>query len=406
MSVKKKGIAAKQAAAFLRTTTTLQKKRALEAIAHELELRREDILFANEKDLSQKGLSEAMRDRLNLQGRLADVIADLRQVIALPDPVGEVLEERLLPTGLHLLKKRVPIGVIGIIYEARPNVTIDVTSLCLKTGNSAILRGGKETEQTNKALLKAIHAGLKRAGFPKECIQMLSPSSRRQVKQLLHLDAYVDIIIPRGGALLQEFCKKESRIPVISGGVGICHLYVDKHVDQKRALDVIKNAKMQRPSVCNALDTLLVHQKIAPTFLPKLGAHLQGVHFRLHPNAIAYLTGITAKDEDWHTEWLDLILGIKIVDSLEEAIEHIQTYSSGHSDGILTDDSPTAEQFVREIDSAAVYVNASTRFTDGAQFGLGAEIAVSTQKLHARGPVGLKELTTYKWILTGDYLSR
>ncbi len=390
----------------MRKTTTQEKNLALKAIAIELDNRQNEILFANEKDLAHKGLSESMRDRLNLQGRLGSVIADLMNVIELPDPVGQILEERTLPTGLHLVKQRVPIGVIGVIYEARPNVTIDVASLCLKSGNSAILRGGKETLHTNKALIKAVHSALKRVNFPKECIQLLTSSSRLQVKRLLHLDEFVDMIIPRGGAHLQEFCKKESRIPVISGGVGICHLYVDRHVDQERALSVIKNAKMQRPSVCNALDTLLVHQKIAPSFLPKLASYLQGVHFRLHLNATPYLTGIVAKESDWHTEWLDLILGVKIVDSLDEAIDHIQTYGSGHSDGILTDDPTQANQFLKEVDSAAVYVNASTRFTDGAQFGLGSEIAVSTQKLHARGPVGLKELTSYKWILTGDYLSR
>ena len=347
-----------------------------------------------------------MRDRLSLQGRLESVISDLNNVIQLPNPIGEILEERKLPSELHLIKKRIPIGVIGIIYEARPNVTIDVTSLCLKTGNCAILRGGKETIHTNKALIKAVHAGLKRAHFPKECIQLITSTSRLKVKHLLHLDSHIDMIIPRGGAKLQEYCKKESRIPVISGGIGICHLFVDKQVDQERAIDVIVNAKTQRPSVCNSLDTLLVHEKIAAKFLPKLSAHLPNVSFRLCENAARYLTGISAKISDWQTEWLDLILGIKVVSSLDEAIEHIQTYSSGHSDGILTDHSPNADLFIQQIDSAAVYVNASTRFTDGSQFGLGAEIAVSTQKLHARGPLGLKELTSYKWILTGDYLSR
>lgn len=347
-----------------------------------------------------------MRDRLNLQGRLESVIADLIHVTQLPNPLGEILEERTLPSHLHLLKKRVPIGVIGVIYEARPNVTIDVASLCLKTGNCAILRGGKETIHTNKALIKAIHAGLKRAHFPKECVQLITSTSRSTVKQLLHLDTYIDMIIPRGGAKLQELCKKESRIPIISGGIGICHLFVDAKVDIERAINVIVNAKTQRPSVCNALDTLLVHEKIASKLLPKLSAHLPNVTFRLSQSASCYITGILAKASDWETEWLDLILGIKVVCSLEEAIDHIQTYSSGHSDGILTDHAPNADQFIQEIDSAAVYVNASTRFTDGSQFGLGAEIAVSTQKLHARGPLGLQELTSYKWILTGDYLSR
>ena len=226
-----------------------------------------------------------MRDRLNLQGRLESIISDLNTVISLPNPLGEILEEKKLPSQLHLLKKRTPIGVIGVIYEARPNVTIDVASLCLKTGNCAILRGGKETLQTNKALIKAIHAGLKHAQFPKECIQLITSTSRLAVKKLLHLDTYIDMIIPRGGAKLQELCKKESRIPVISGGIGICHLFADEHIDQERAINVIVNAKTQRPSVCNALDTLLVHQKIAAQFLPKLSAHLKDVTFRLCPSS-------------------------------------------------------------------------------------------------------------------------
>ncbi len=404
--LKKQAIQAKEAANFLRLATPEQKNQALLAIADELEKRSKEILYANQKDLDAAELGVAMQDRLSLQGRLGSVIADLNHVISLSDPVGELLEERTLPSELHLKKVRTPIGVIGVIYEARPNVTIDVASLCLKTGNSAILRGGSETINTNKALIKAVHLGLTKAKFPKACVQFIDNPSRIYVKQMLHLDEQIDMIIPRGGAKLQQFCRKESMIPVITGGIGICHLFVDEQVDQKRALNVIHNAKTQRPSVCNALDTLLVHEKIAAKFLPQLREKLQGVVFHVDPKAAKHIHGIKATEESWQTEWLDLILGIKVVSSMEEAIAHIQKYSSGHSDGILTDDDKHAASFVTQIDSAAVYINASTRFTDGAQFGLGAEVAVSTQKLHARGPMGLKELTTYKWILEGEYLPR
>ncbi len=400
---------AKRAANALRLASTEEKNHALECIAQSLETAREAILRANERDISagrRASLSETLLDRLSLEGRLNGVIAGVRHVASLSDPVGEIIEQQTLPNGLLLLKKRVPIGVLGIIYEARPNVTVDVASLALKTGNCALLRGGKETIQTNCALMEAIHAGLSRSSLPREAIGFISNTGRESVKELLKLDTYVDMIIPRGGASLHRFCKEESLIPVITGGIGICHLFVDKSADLKQAVEVVFNAKTQRPSVCNALDTLLVHEAVAHSFLPALAARLQekSVSYRLDPRASKILqTGDLAQPSDWKTEWLSLVLGVKIVDSLEEAIAHIQTFSSGHSDGILTENKEHAETFVNAIDSAAVYINASTRFTDGGAFGLGAEIAVSTQKLHARGPMGLKELTTYKWIVQGDY---
>ncbi len=403
---------AKRAANRLRLATTEEKNQALELIAQQLEKDKEAILAANETDLQagkKNNLSDALLDRLSLQGRLEGIIADVRSVAALPDPVGETIEMHSLPNQLLLQKKRVPIGVLGVIYEARPNVTVDIASLALKTGNCAILRGGKETLNTNTALIKAIHAGLEASTLPKQAIGFIESPDREQVKELLKLDRYIDMIIPRGGEALHRFCREESLIPVITGGMGICHLFVDTSADLKRSLDVIDNAKTQRPSVCNALDTLLVHRDVAEQFIPEVMKRLgqKGVNFRLDPKALKIVpSGQKAEDADWQTEWMSLVLGIKVVDSLDEAIAHIQTYSTGHSDGILTTNDANAKAFIDAVDSAAVYVNASTRFTDGGEFGLGAEVAVSTQKLHARGPMGLKELTTYKWIVQGDYQIR
>lgn len=402
---------AKEASKKLRLATTEQKNKALLFIADALEKSQDTILKANAHDVEAAShLPEALLDRLSLKGRLSGIIADVRKVAELPDPVGEVLEETTLPNGLKLQKKRVPIGVLGVIYEARPNVTVDIASLALKTGNCAVLRGGKETLRTNQALMHAIQTALNMGGLPKNTLQLIKSPDRSQVKQLVKLDTYIDMIIPRGGEGLHRFCKEQSTIPVITGGMGVCHLYVDEDVDLEKAIEVIINAKTQRPSVCNALDTLLIHHKIAPSVLSKIVNRLQtnGVTFRLdekswkmlRPQGKAFKK---ATEKDWQTEWMSLVLGIKEVDSLEEAISHIQTYSTAHSDGILTNSQESANMFVNAIDSAAVYVNASTRFTDGGQFGLGAEVAVSTQKLHARGPMGLKELTTYKWIIHGTY---
>lgn len=394
--------------------TTTQKNTALLAIADQIESEAQYILTQNAMDIDDgraKGLNEALLDRLLLtEARIAKLSAGTREVAALPDPVGKEIEGRVLPNGIRLSRRRTPIGVLGVIYEARPNVTIDIATLCLKTGNAVILRGGSETLRSNIALVQVIQSALKEAGIPIETVQYISNPDRALVSQLLRLDKYVDMIIPRGGAGLHKLCREQSSIPVITGGLGICHLYVDRSADLEKSVDVIENAKVQRPSVCNALDTLLVHRDVAMTFLPKVAERLDchGVQLRALAEAHTILKAqsdlnlVEANADDFDQEWMALILGIKIVDSLDEAIAHIQEHSTFHSDGILTNNWKNATRFVDEIDSAAVFVNASTRFNDGGEFGLGAEVAISTQKLHARGPMGLEELTTYKWVVLGN----
>lgn len=407
---------ARTASRALAKASTALKNAALLAIADALESHEETILRANALDMEAAraaGTSEAMLDRLSLKGRLRGIAADTRKVAELPDPVGEVFERQTLPNGLNVHKRRTPLGVVGVIYEARPNVTVDVAALTLKTGNAAILRGGSETLRSNVALIEAIQAGMRTAELPPDAIQLITDPDRRFVGELLRLDQYVDMIIPRGGAGLHQFCRENSTIPVITGGIGICHLYLDASADQAASLEVIYNAKTQRPSVCNALDTLLVHESQGAAFIPQVIHRLgqAGVRFRLDPRALAAFGGENpavqpAGEGDWDIEWLGLTLGIKVVSDLDEAIGHIQQHSTAHSDGILTEDGAHAARFIEEIDSAAVYVNASTRFTDGSEMGLGAEIAISTQKLHARGPMGLRELTTYKWVVEGQYQVR
>lgn len=409
------GKAAKQASLFMSQATTAQKNKSLDAIADALERRKNAILTANSVDVAAaeaNDLDQALIDRLSLEGRLDGMIADVRKISTLPDPIGEVIEDRILPNGLHLSKKRTAIGVLGVIYEARPNVTVDVASLAIKSGNCAILRGGSETLGTNLILIHTIQEALKESGLPEHTIQMVDTSDRELVGKLLRLHQYIDLIIPRGGAGLHQFCRENSSIPVVTGGIGICHLFVDLTADVKKAVEVIHNAKTQRPTVCNALDTLLVHAEIAERFIPLVIERLgkSKVSFRLDESAWKIGEGLAdqyelrkAGPEDWDTEWLSLVLGIKVVKNIEEAITHIQHHSTAHSDGILTENIDHAGKFIDEVDSAAVYVNASTRFTDGGEFGLGAEIAVSTQKLHARGPMGLKELTSYKWVAKGNY---
>jgi glutamate-5-semialdehyde dehydrogenase len=372
---------------------------------------RAEILTANARDTAAAQadqLSPAMLDRLTLnESRLAAMASDLRNVAALPDPVGERFDATTRPNGLALYKQRVPIGVLGVIYEARPNVTVDVAGLALKTGNAVILRGGSETLNSNRALVAIIRRALTEAHLPADAVQFVDDADRARVAELLALDEYVDMIIPRGGAGLHRFCREHSHIPVITGGIGICHLFVDESADLDAALNVIYNAKVQRPTVCNALDTALVHRAVAAEFLPRLVNHLgaAGVTFRADASAQPFLSAdprvTPAGPSDFDTEWLALILGIKVVDSLDEAMGHIMAHSTGHSDGILTGNDAHAARFIAEVDSAAVYVNASTRFTDGGEFGLGAEVAISTQRLHARGPMGLRELTTYKWVIIG-----
>lgn len=409
------GRAAKAASRELALSTTAQKDAALLAIADELEAHVATVLAQNALDIADaraKGVSDALLDRLLLtEARVAGLAADTRKVAALPDPVGAEIEGRVLPNGIRLSRRRTPVGVLGVIYEARPNVTIDIATLSLKTGNAVILRGGSETLRSNLALVAVIQAALKKMGLPAAAAQIIANPDRALVGELLRLDAYVDMLIPRGGASLHRLCREQSTIPVITGGIGICHLFVDASADLARSVDVIENAKIQRPSVCNALDTVLVHRAVAATFLPALAERLarSGVELRATPDALAILQDsargakvVAAGPEDFDQEWLALILGVKIVDTLDEAIAHVQTHSTEHSDGILTNDWHNATRFVDAISSAAVFVNASTRFNDGGQFGLGAEVAVSTQKLHARGPMGLEALTTYKWIVYGD----
>ncbi|MEM8027041.1 glutamate-5-semialdehyde dehydrogenase [Morganella morganii] len=411
------GKAAKAASWALAQLSGKQKNQALTRIAGLLEQNSAPILAANELDIAkarEQGTSEAMLDRLLLtQARLESIAADVRKVCQLADPVGEVIDGGVLESGLRLERRRVPLGVVGVIYEARPNVTVDVASLCLKTGNAVILRGGKETHNTNVAMVSVIQQALSECGLPQAAIQAIDNPDRALVNELLKMDRYVDILIPRGGAGLHRLCREQSTIPVITGGIGVCHIFIDETADLHKALPVIRNAKVQRPSVCNAVETLLVHEKVAAEFLPLLSDHMAADNVTLHadPAALALLKNGPAKTEavteaQLSDEWLSLDLNVVIVKDIDGAIEHIRHYGTQHSESILTQSMSQADYFVSNIDSSAVYVNASTRFTDGGQFGLGAEVAVSTQKLHARGPMGLAALTTYKWIGVGDHTIR
>jgi len=410
--MKEIGKRAKNASRQLARAKTDEKNRVLSLIADELIAQCDRILRENVKDVEAAtvaGLSPALIDRLTLnESRLNGVAADVKRVASLPDPIGETFDHTTLPNGLKLYKQRVPLGVLGVIYEARPNVTIDAASLAIKTGNAAILRGGSETLNTNRALIQVAHHALESNQLPVTAIQFIDDPDRARVAELLALHDYVDVIIPRGGAALHQFCRDNSRITVITGGIGICHLFVDDSADLEKAVEVIHNAKTQRPTVCNALDVVLVHRAVAANFLPRVVARLaaDGVTFRVHESAAAFVahsSAASAGEKDFDTEWLSLVLSLKVVDDLDEAMDHIAQHSTGHSDGILTRDDDRANRFIAEVDSAAVYVNASTRFTDGGEFGLGAEVAVSTQRLHARGPMGLRELTTYKWVGVGEY---
>jgi len=407
------GKAAKAASYQLSVLSTEQKNQVLLTIADSLEAQSAEILAANEQDLAdarQNGMNPALLDRLMLnQERLKGIADDVRQVCHLADPVGVLIDGGKLDSGLRIERRRVPLGVVGVIYEARPNVTVDVASLCLKTGNAVILRGGKETYRTNAATVRVIQSALQQHGLPAGAIQAIENPDRELVNQLLKLDRYVDMLIPRGGAGLHKLCRENSTIPVITGGIGVCHIYVDRCVDQNAALKVIVNAKKQRPSACNSAETLLIDADIADTFLPALSSRMaeEGISLHADPRALPLLQNGPANvsavtEEQYRDEWLALDLNVKLVDDLDEGIAHIREYGTQHSDAILTRTMKHADRFVNEVDSSAVYVNASTRFTDGGQFGLGAEVAVSTQKLHARGPMGLEALTTYKWVVFGE----
>lgn len=416
IDLKQAGIVVRQAAGNLALLSTEEKNTGLLRVADELERHWPEIQAANAADIQAAETAKilpAMVDRLTLTPkRWQDVLTDLRRVAELPDPVGEIFEEQVREDGLYIQKQRVPLGVLGVIYESRPNVTVDVVGLAIKSGNGVILRGGSETLKTNIAIAAVIHEGLKETAIPCGAVQFIDDPNHQSTLALLQMDDVVDLIIPRGGAGLHQFCKENSHIPVITGGIGICHLYVDASAELARSIQVIRNAKIQRPTVCNALDTVLVQKEIAAAFLPELVKALaaDGVRFKADPrayNLLPHTSGVEpAGPEDFDREWLSLVLGLKVVDNIEEAIAHIHLHSTGHSDGILTETPAHSRQFVQMVDSAAVYVNASTRFTDGAQLGLGAEIAVSTQRLHARGPMGLRELTTYKWVVTGEYHTR
>ncbi|HFJ9211895.1 TPA: glutamate-5-semialdehyde dehydrogenase [Klebsiella pneumoniae] len=407
------GIAAKAASWQLALLSSREKNQVLEKIADYLEAQTDDILRANAEDLAEaraNGLSEAMLDRLALTpARLSGIASDVRQVCNLADPVGQVIDGGLLDSGLRIERRRVPLGVIGVIYEARPNVTVDVASLCLKTGNAAILRGGKETWRTNAATVKVIQQALQECDLPAAAVQAIESPDRALVGEMLKMDKYIDMLIPRGGAGLHKLCREQSTIPVITGGIGVCHIFVDETAEIAPALKIIVNAKTQRPSTCNTVETLLVHRNIADTFLPALSKQMaeSGVTLHAAPSALPALQNGPAKvepvkAEQYDDEYLSLDLNVKVVADMDEAIAHIREHGTQHSDAILTRTLRNANRFINEVDSSAVYVNASTRFTDGGQFGLGAEVAVSTQKLHARGPMGLEALTTYKWIGFGD----
>ena len=410
--LKEKGEGARQAARRLAILDTVTKNSALKAIAETLMERAPEILSANDHDIDaaqEAGLSEALVDRLLLTvQRLESMANDVLSVATLPDPVGETFDARSLPNGLRISKRRVPLGVIGVIYEARPNVTVDIASLCLKSGNAALLRGGKEAMHTNRALAVAVADACEKSNIPPGAIQLIQSPDRAMVKEMLTANQYIDMIIPRGGASLHKYALQNATIPVITGGIGICHIYVDRNADPGKVIPIVHNAKIQRPTVCNAVDTLLVHRDMAAELLPKVADDLAraGVELRCEPRALKILMGHpavrSAGPGDFDTEFLALVLAVKVVESMDEALEHIHRHGTQHSDAILTENYSHAMRFVNEVDSAAVYVNASTRFTDGGQFGLGAEVAVSTQRLHARGPMGLKELTTYKWVVFGE----
>ncbi|MFC1990262.1 glutamate-5-semialdehyde dehydrogenase [Chloroflexota bacterium] len=409
-----KGKAAKAASHRLAYLSTEVKNKALANIANDLLARKDKILAANEADCKEgraAGMDAAMLDRLLLNSsRLEGMAQDVLTVAALPDPVGEVFDMRTLPNGLLIGRKRVPIGVIGAIYESRPNVTIDISVLCLKSGNAVILRGGREAIHSNSALASVVQEAVIRAGVPEGAVQFIENTDRSLVNNLLKMNDVIDLIIPRGGAGLIESVRENASMPVIGAGVSVCHTYVDKRADVAKAVAIALNAKVQRPSVCNALDTLLVHADIARSYLPLVAAEWAKAGVEMHCDervmsilkADSSLRLTLATDEDWGKEFLALVAAIKVVDSLDEALEHIEYYGSGADEAIVTEDYSAAMRFLNEVDAACVYVNASTRFTDGGQFGLGAEVGISTQKIHARGPLGVKELTTYKWIIFGN----
>ncbi len=409
MEVREYGERSRRAAARMACLATEEKNRALLAAAESLSAHTAEILSANRQDMEagrESGLSEGLLDRLKLtEERIQGMEKGLRDLAALPDPVGEVISDRTLPNGLRITKRRVPLGVIGIIYEARPNVTSDAFGICFKAGNAVILRGGSSAIRSNTAVTEALREGLSAEKLPPDAVQLIADTSHESAQALMHLNGLVDVLIPRGSAGLIQTVLRESSVPVIETGAGNCHIYVDESADPEMAVRIILNAKTQRIGVCNAAESLVVHRNIEGVLLPELKKTLDQHHVEVRADdaARALVPGWKeATEEDWGTEYLDYILSLKTVDSVDEAIRHINRYHTQHSDAIITENEENAEKFLREVDSACVYVNASTRFTDGGEFGLGAEIGISTQKLHARGPMGLRELTTYKYEIRGN----
>jgi glutamate-5-semialdehyde dehydrogenase len=409
-----KAKAAKSASHRMAFVSSEVKNRALHNIASDLISGKEAVLDANRQDYQEaesSGISPVLLDRLMLDSsRLEGISKDVLAVAALQDPVGEMSDMRTLSNGLIIGRKRVPLGVIGSIYESRPNVTIDISVLCLKSGNAVVLRGGKETIRSNKALVNVVQKAAYRAGIPEGAVQFIDNTDHALVERMLKMNKYIDLIVPRGGSGLIKFVAETANMPVVTGGIGVCHTYVDKMADIPKAIAIVYNAKVQRPTVCNALDAIIVHKDIASRFLPLMAAELNKAKVELHCDARsleilqsdASLKLKPAVEEDWGKEFLALTAAVRVVDSLNEALAHIEKYGSGHSEAIVSEDYSAGMRFLNEVDAACVYLNASTRFTDGGQFGLGAEVGISTQKLHARGPLGLKEMTSYKWVIFGS----
>ena len=412
------GKAAYQASRKLARLPTHDKNQVLLNLAELLRSNQADVLAANQEDYREAkadGMDESLLDRLLLTSdRLSATAAEIQTVAELPDPIGEVIETTSLPNGLVTSRRRVPLGVVGSIYEARPNVTVDIFGLCLKSGNACILRGGKETVRSNTALVALLRKALSDAGVTENAVQFVDNPDRTLVDAMLKMNQYIDLLVPRGGASLVKFVAENATMPAVTGGIGVCHTYVDRAADLKMAVEIVQNAKVRRPSICNALDTVLMHVEVAAIGLPLMAKELvaSGVELHCDSRALSILgpdapaTAIPANEDDWGQEFLSLTAAVKVVDSLEDALEHIETYGSGHSEAIITEDEAAANRFLDEVDAAAVYVNASTQFTDGGQFGLGAEVGISTQKFHARGPMGLKELTSYKWVIVGQGQTR
>ncbi len=409
--LKAQALAGRGAGRELGRVSSAVKDAALRKIARELVDRQDEIVEANRRDCEsgvETGLSESLLDRLLLTPeRLQALAADVESIAGLQDPIGETFDMRTLPNGLQVGKRRVPLGLIGAIYESRPNVTIDISCLCLKSGNAVLLRGGKEAIRSNLILSSIVKESLVEAGGPGEAVQFVESTDRALVGEMLGMKGLIDLLVPRGSEEFIRYVGENASMPVVEGGVGVCHTYVDKGADLDSAVAIAYNAKVQRPSTCNALDTLIVHSAVAHEYLPRIARAWgeKGVEMRCDDRALALMQEVPgatlAADTDWGTEFLSLVASVKVVDGMDEALEHVETYGSGHSEAIITEDYSAAQRFLDEVDAAAVFVNASTRFTDGGQFGLGAEVGISTQKMHARGPMGLREMTSYKWIILG-----